>query len=221
MITQLLSIASSKKEIIKDTFLFQEGEQANYIYLLHSGKIRIGKGTPDGREITFRICQADDFICEVPLFCQSATRTVHAKVIEDGTVSLIKKKDVEEYLLTHADFNREFMRTLGIQHQRNQSKFRDLVLNGKKGALYSTLIRMCNSYGINQKDGIFIDLPLTNQELANFCGMSREVVNRLLNELKRNGIITMKKSQITIKDVNYLRNEIHCDDCPIEICCIH
>lgn len=218
MINQLLAIANGKKEMKRDTFLFQEGEQATYIYFLHSGKVRISKGTPDGREITFRICQVDDFICEVPLFCATATRNVHAKVIEDGMVSIIKKNDLEELLCNQPDFNKEFMRNLGIQQQKSQSKFRDLILHGKKGALYSTLIRMCNSYGINHGDEILIDLQITNQELANFCGMSREVVNRLLNELKRNGVITMEKSYITIKDVQYLRSEIHCDDCPIEIC---
>ena len=48
--------------------------------------------------------------------------------------------------------------------------------------------------------------------------MSREVVNRLLNELKRQEIITSEKSYIIIKDLEFLRNEIHCDDCPMEIC---
>ena len=43
---------------------------------------------------------------------------------------------------------------------------------------------MTNSYGILKENGILIDLPLTNQELANFCATSRESVNRMLNELK-------------------------------------
>lgn len=43
---------------------------------------------------------------------------------------------------------------------------------------------MTNSYGVLKENGILIDLPLTNQELANFCATSRESVNRMLNELK-------------------------------------
>src|SRR5699024_6980138 len=132
--------------------------------------------------------------------------------------SMIPKRTLEQYVLDNPDFNQKFMRQLGIQHQKNQSMFRDLLLHGKKGALYSTLIRLCNSYGIDHDDGIFLNISLTNQELANFCGMSREVVNRLLNELKRQEIITSEKSYIIIKDLEFLRNEIHCDDCPMEIC---
>lgn len=76
------------------------------------------------------------------------------------------------------------MKWISEHLRRMQTKFRDLVLHGKKGALYSTLIRMTNSYGILKENGILIDLPLTNQELANFCATSRESVNRMLNELK-------------------------------------
>ena len=76
------------------------------------------------------------------------------------------------------------MKWISEHLRRMQTKFRDLVLHGKKGALYSTLIRMTNSYGVLKENGILIDLPLTNQELANFCATSRESVNRMLNELK-------------------------------------
>lgn len=106
-------------------------------------------------------------------------------------------------------------------HFRNtQTKFRDLVLNGKKGALYSTLIRMTNSYGIKVKDGILIDLPLTNQELGNFCGTSRESTNRILGELKKDSIITILNGKITVKDLEYLKNEIGCENCPAVYCSI-
>ena len=90
--------------------------------------------------------------------------------------------------------------------RKTQTKFRDLVLNGKRGALFSTLIRMSNSYGIQKDNGILIDLPLTNQELANFCGTSRESTNRILSELKKNKIISVKKGKILIWDLQYLKN---------------
>ena len=73
-----------------------------------------------------------------------------------------------------------------MHNLKNETRFRDLLLHGKKGALLSTLIRLTNTYGVKQKDGsILIDCALTNQELANFCATSREVVNRILNDLKK------------------------------------
>src|SRR5690606_10208927 len=97
----------------------------------------------------------------------------------------------------------EFMKWMSDHFRKTQTKFRDLVLNGKKGALYSTLIRMTNSYGVQTNDGILIDLPLTNQELANFCATSRESTNRILNELKREKIISVRKGKIIVHNVQY------------------
>ncbi|MCM3112915.1 Crp/Fnr family transcriptional regulator [Lederbergia lenta] len=214
----LLSIIHSERGLKKGTYLFQEGDQADAIYFIRSGKVRIGKITPDGRELTFRICGKEDFIGEMTLYCAPSKYTVHAKVLEDGICAKIRKEDLEENLLLNPNLNIEFMKMMGIHHQKAQSKFRDLILHGKKGALYSTLIRMTNSYGVSIKDGILIDLPLTNQELANFCGMSREVVNRMLGLLKKDGKVSMQEGKIVIHDLQFLRNEIHCENCPVEIC---
>lgn len=103
-----------------------------------------------------------------------------------------------------------------------QLKIRDLLLNGKKGALYSTLIRLANSFGIERNDGILINLTLTNQELANFCNTTREYVNRMLSDLRKRHVISMSQSgKILIKDIEYLRTENGCEGCPIEICNIN
>ena len=214
----LLFISHDEKAWKKSSYLFQEGDRAEEIYYVKSGKVRIGKITPDGREITFRIVNAGDFISEVRLFCTLSTYSVHAKAIEDCECAVIHKDDLEENLLINPGLSAEFMKMLGIHQQKTQSKFRDLILHGKKGALYSTLIRMTNSYGVKTEKGIRIDLSLTNQELANFCGMSREVVNRLLGALKKDGVISVTNGNILIHDLQLLKDEIHCENCPVEIC---
>ncbi|MCM2603811.1 helix-turn-helix domain-containing protein [Rossellomorea marisflavi] len=91
----------------------------------------------------------------------------------------------------------------------------------KKGALYSTLIRLSNTYGDRREDGILIGISLTNQDLADFCGASREVVNRMLHDLKDNGVITMNKGFITIHKLDRLKETIDCDQCPQCVCQIN
>lgn len=217
---RLATIKHCDRKSKKNTYLFKEGDIADSVFLIHSGKVRIGKITPDGREITFRICSAGDIISEIALFCERSTYKVHGKVMQDCHYAKINIKDLEEHLLLHPSTNIELIRMMSIQHQKSQSKFRDLILHGKKGALYSTLIRMTNSYGIDQQDGILIDYPFKNQELANFCGMSRELVNRHLNALRSEGIISMPNSRILIHDLDHLKAEIHCENCPVDICSI-
>lgn len=218
---ELLSIVHIEKTMQKDTYLYQEGDESDAIHYILSGKVRISKITPDGRELTFRICGPNDFIGEVTPFCEPSKYTVSAKVIEEGVCAKIRKEDLEEELLKNPSLTKEYMKWMGIHHQRTQSKFRDLILHGKKGALYSTLIRLSNSYGIEWEDGILIDLSLTNMELANFCGMTREVVNRMLSELKKEQKLSLVNGKLLIHDLQYLKDQIHCENCPIEFCTIY
>lgn len=213
-----IQVARYTRKIEKGNYLFQEGQKAEELYVVLKGKIQISKMVPDGRELTIRMCSIGELIGEIPLFCTSPKYMLDAKIVEDGEVAVIHKDDLEEKLSNDHALSLQFMKWLNGQLLRNQTKFRDLILHGKKGALYSTLIRLCNSYGIVREQGIVIDQPLTNQEIANFCGTSREVANRLLSELRKNNIISIDKGMITIHNLMFLKDEIDCEDCPIDIC---
>ncbi len=217
-LSQFLQSVHHIRKIEKGTFLYQEGSPATEVFIIKSGKIQVSKITPDGRELTLRLCSRGELIGELSLFCSSSKYFLNAKVIENGEVAVICKDELERRLEIDSRLAFEFMKWGNNQNRKMQTKFRDLILNGKKGAVYSTLIRLTNSYGKRAPLGIMIDLPLTNQELANFCGTSREVVNRMLSDLRKNHILSIDKGIITILDLNYLKNEINCENCPIEIC---
>lgn len=219
-IKELLQFADRTFKITKGTYLFQEGMEAEELYLVLGGKVQISKITKDGRELALRICGKNDLCGELTLFTEAPKYLLSALILEDATISAIRKDVIEKEIFQNPTLAFEFMKWMSDHFRKTQTKFRDLVLNGKKGALFSTLIRMTNSYGEQRETGILIDLPLTNQELANFCGTSRESTNRILNELKREGIISIKNGKILIHDIEYLRQEIGCENCPAVFCSI-
>lgn len=215
---EILLAVHHLKKMDKGTYLFQEGGQANELYYIQSGKVQISKIVPDGRELTMRVCKEGELLGELALFSPSARHMLTAKVMESGEVGVILKEELEEKLVKNHALALEYMKWLNQQYRKNHTRFRDLVLHGKKGALYSTLIRLTNSYGIQKGASILIDLFLTNQDLANLCGTSREVINRLLSDLRKNDIISIEKGYITIFDLEHLKIEIDCEGCPVDIC---
>ncbi|WP_430087410.1 Crp/Fnr family transcriptional regulator [Peribacillus butanolivorans] len=208
------------KRIEKGCFLFQENTLASDLYYILEGKVEVSKVVPDGRELTMRICSENDLVGETVLFSQNPKYMMNAKMLEDGSVAVISKELLEEKIASDSHLAVEMMTWLSAQNRKNQAKFRDMLLHGKKGAFYSTLIRLSNSYGTEAEDGIVITLPFTNQELANFCGTSREVVNRMLSQLRKNNVVSINKGRIKILNLEYLKQEIDCENCPIEICTI-
>ena len=217
-IKELLRFADRKFRSERGSFLFQEGMKAEELYIIISGKVQISKITSDGRELSLRICGANDICGELTLFTDNPRYLLSAKVLEEGEIVAIKKDVIESEIFQNSKLAFEFMKWMSDHFRKTQTKFRDLVLNGKRGALFSTLIRMTNSYGIQKDNEILIDLPLTNQELANFCGTSRESTNRILSDLKKDKIISIKRGKISILDLQYLKDEIGCENCSAVYC---
>lgn len=215
---ELLTVRHQVKKLKKDHYLFREGDAIGGVFIIRSGKIRIEKVTPNGRELTLKICGPGQLVGEVTIFSEAPKYMLDARALEDTVFVHITINDLEEALLSNGRLSVAFMKWMGIDQQKTQTKFRDLLLHGKKGALYSTLIRLSNSYGVQTEKGILIDMVLTNQDLANFCGMTREVVNRMLNDLKKRGLLTVNEGKILLHDIDHLKVETNCENCPIYLC---
>jgi CRP-like cAMP-binding protein len=210
-IKELLRFADRKIRSERGSYLFQEGMLAEELYIIISGKVQISKITSDGRELSLRICGENDICGELTLFTDNPRYLLSARILEEGEIVAIKKDVIESEIFQNSKLAFEFMKWMSDHFRKTQTKFRDLVF---------TLIRMSNSYGIHKENEILIDLPLTNQELANFCGTSRESTNRILSELKKDKKISIKKGKISILDLQYLKDEIGCENCPAVYCSI-
>ncbi|KML33226.1 hypothetical protein VL12_12015 [Rossellomorea marisflavi] len=208
-------------EISKGSYLFLEGKAPGHLFFIREGHIKVTRSTPGGRELALRIVGAGDVVGEIDLFCGDSSCSVSARAMDRCFLLSLPIADFEAALLDDRVRNREWMMWSQLQQRKDQSRFRDLLLHGKKGALYSTLIRLSNTYGERREDGILIGISLTNQDLADFCGASREVVNRMLHDLKENGVITMNKGFITIHKLDRLKETIDCDQCPQCVCQIN
>jgi CRP/FNR family transcriptional regulator len=197
--------------------LFWEGDQAIKFYYIKKGQVKITKSTEDGKELILSILQKGDFYGEYGGYGE-LTFTFNGEVLKDTQVGIVQIKDLEILIYQYGEFAVDFIRWMGLMQRTTQSKFRDLLMFGKSGALASTLIRLTNTYGEATNTGILIKIKLTNTDLANLIGTTRESVNRLLAEFKKAGSIEVDNSYITVTDLAYLRSILSCPNCPAEIC---
>jgi CRP/FNR family cyclic AMP-dependent transcriptional regulator len=200
-----------------DSYLFWEGEPADYLYYVKKGLVKLTKTTDTGTKITLYLHHTDDLFGQIDPFQESA-HTFNAEVIEDAEFGIIQQKDLETLLWQHGDLAIEFMKWMGMMHRMTQTKFRDLMLYGKPGALCSLLIRLSNSYGAPCGDNIRISKKINNSEMAEMIGATRESVNRMLSDLRKEDVIHVENGTVTIKNADYLRDICKCESCPQEIC---
>ncbi|WP_144547695.1 Crp/Fnr family transcriptional regulator [Bacillus sp. X1(2014)] len=221
-IYNLLAAFFQKKEPIQKikagSVLFQEKDAAKYVYLLIKGSISLGRVHLRGKDFILKILNDQELIVEYQLFKDNPHYQFYAKTLTDCEMILIKKEQFEDFIFTDPEAMNALVTWLSTGYLKAQMKCQDLIMNGKKGGLYSILIRLCNSYGIKTEDGILIDLPLTHQELANLTFGTREVIQRALKDLREKKIISYDNQKFTIKKLNYLKEEVDCQNCSFEIC---
>ena len=178
----------------RDHYIFQEGERADDIFFIKSGAIQINQQTESGKELTIRICSSGVIIGENSMFCHLQYHSTTAKATELSELLVLPKSKLEVLLTGQPSLLVDYLKWVQVENIKNQTRMRDLVLHGKKGALFSTLIRLANTYGEKRDDNlIFINFSLTNTEIANLCATSREMINRMLNDLKNHHILSFEK----------------------------
>ncbi len=203
------------------TILFNEKETVKYVYILVDGAVSLGRVHVKGKEFILKILNGEELILEYQIFKDQPFYYYYGKTFTDCEMLLIKREDFEEFVRTNPAANSALTAWLSTRYLKAQMKCMDLIMNGKKGGLYSILIRLCNTYGVPVEDGILIDVPLTHQELANLTYGTREVVQRMLKELRELGVVSYEQQKLTIRDLNYIREAVDCQRCPIEICGIN
>lgn len=215
-VERLAGIMYSRK-VKKGSNLFWEDDKAEYLYYIKQGRVKITKSADNGASFTLYLHHDGDLIG----YGDGMTGSVYllgAEAMEDCDLGLIQRKDLEVLLWQHGDLAVEFMRWQGTMHLLTQTKFRDLMMFGKPGALCSLLIRLNNSYGEPFGEHSRISVKLNNTEIAEMIGTTRESVNRMLSDMKKENILDIVSGHFIIKDLAYLRDICHCENCPKHIC---
>ncbi|ANY68970.1 hypothetical protein BBD42_22640 [Paenibacillus sp. BIHB 4019] len=197
--------------------IFWEGDADDKLYYIMEGRVKLIKHNTEGKEFVFSQYQEGDIVGQFDPFSPSS-HSSSAKAVLNCTIGVIQKSDLEILLWQHGDLAIEFMKWMGLMHRLTQTKFRDLLLYGKQGALASTLIRLANSFGEQTEEGVLISEKITNTELSDYIGAARESVNRMLGELKKQKVLSFEHGYILVRDMKHLQAICHCEQCPKEVC---
>ncbi|MFC3040618.1 Crp/Fnr family transcriptional regulator [Virgibacillus xinjiangensis] len=202
---------------VKGSSIYWEGDDTGKLFYLREGKVRLTKVSDEGKEIAMYYYFPGDMFGEY-LPDQHPLCAFTAEVLEDTTVGVIRRKELEQLMKENGTLALEFTQWLSHTQQYTHMKLRDLLLYGKNGALASMLIRISNTYGQDDGEEITISRKFTNMELAKMVGATRETVNRLLTGFKKDGLIDYEQGKISILNLGGLKEINQCEECPVEIC---
>ena len=177
-----------EKHFKKNSVILMEGDSKNFMYVIFSGKIKVVRVNPDGKEQILVIRKRGDFFGEMTLLDgKSQPATVVA--MEDATVGLILKSDFEQYFMKDKTVLKQIISLLCERLRESWAMLRLLALPDAESRVRAVLAHIGSIYGITDVRGVIIPFKITHKEIADFAALTRETVTRLLARLTQSGEI--------------------------------
>lgn len=170
--------------------VFLEGEPCLGMYVIHSGRVRIFKTSPEGREQVLAVFGPGQSFNEVPVF-DGGPNPASAEALEPTELCLLRTDDVQVLLRRHPAFAAAVIRVLAARLRHLTGLVEDLSFKHVTGRIAKILIGQASSPQPGR---------LTQQEMAAMAGTAREVVGRALKSLEQEGIIRVERGRIVIVD---------------------
>lgn len=178
----------------KNAIIVNEEDEGNSLFLIQSGSVKAYLSDEKGKEVVLSNQGPGDYFGELALF-DEAPRSASVAALEPCKVMIISKAQLREAILERPQIAVAMLKGLAVRIRALTENVRTLALLDVFGRLVKTLYSLAE-----QKDGgLVIDQKLTQQDLANRIGASREMVSRIMNDLAKGGYIEVDHKRILLR----------------------
>lgn len=182
-----------EKAYPRTAVVLTEGEMGDSLYMIQTGKVKVFIGDEDGREIILKILGPGDFFGEMSMI-DKQPRSASVTTLEASTFHILSHSAFERAVEQAPRIANMVMRVLASRVREADRKIGTLALMDVYGRVASTLLELA----VYNNGKLMVGEKLSQQDLANMVGASREMVNRILKDLSDRGFITVESKSITI-----------------------
>lgn len=178
---------------------------SDHVFFLARGIIKISSWSDDGREIIKQILHPIAMFGEMGLIGEAKRRDEATCLDKNTTLYVIPTASLSELLQNEKSFMLEFLKWIGQRLQRTEARLEAMIFKDARKRIIDFLIDTANKQGRRVGYEMLIRHCLTQQDIANLTGTSRQTVTSVLNELKKSNLIHFNRRTILIRDLSQLR----------------
>ena len=190
-------------KIAKGSILFKEGDDGEHLYVIIDGKLKLGTSSGDGRENLLSILGPGEMFGELSLF-DPGPRTSTATAVTDAKLLSLGHEKVIPWLKQNPEVSLQLLTRLSQRLRRTNEAVGDLVFSDVPGRVAKALIDLGDRFGKTTPEGLLVNHDLTQEELAQLVGASRETVNKALADFAGRGWLKLDGRSLLITDVERL-----------------
>ena len=201
---EALAQSLTESDYSRGETVFVEGEQGDTLFIVLSGKVKIGRRAADGRENMLSVMGPSDMFGELSLF-DPGPRTATATVLTDARLASLAHSSLRPWLSDRPEIAEQLLRVLARRLRRTNDALADLIFTDVPGRVAKALLGLAERFGTQEGDGVRVHHDLTQEELAQLVGASRETVNKALADFVHRGWIQLQGKSVVILDEDRLR----------------
>ena len=200
---EALASALQHSDYTRGETVFTEGEQGDTLFIVLTGKVKVGRRAADGRENMLSVMGPSDMFGELSLF-DPGPRTATATVLTDARLASLAHAALRPWLNDRPEIAEQLLRVLARRLRRTNDALADLIFTDVPGRVAKALLELAERFGTQEGEGVRVHHDLTQEELAQLVGASRETVNKALADFASRGWMRVDSRAVTILDADRL-----------------
>ena len=198
-----LLASMSPVKVSRGSTLFKEGDAGDRLFVVVEGKLKLGTSSVDGRENLLSILGPGEMFGELSLF-DPGPRTATATAVTDSRLLSLANDQVIGWVTEYPQVSIQMLGRLAQRLRRTNEGLSDLVFSDVPGRVAKALIDLGSRFGVEKDDGLHVNHDLTQEELAQLVGASRETVNKALADFAGRGWVRLEPRAVVVLDYERL-----------------
>lgn len=192
------------REIRRKEVLYLPGDAGDRIYVLKRGVVKISTLTEDGREIILALLRPGEVFGEEAVL-EDAPRDHMAEAHDDALLCVITRQDFMAVMRAHPEMAFKVTKLVGFRLKTLRNRVEGLLFKGAPARLAQTLLDLARDHGVKDAQGILVPLKLSQQDLANLIGVTRESVNLALADFRSRGLVELEGRSLRVLQPDQLK----------------
>ena len=184
--------------------LFMEGDDGDSLYVVIDGKMKLTRAAADGRENLLQVLGPGEMFGELSMF-DPRPRTSSAVAVTDTRLGSLDHDFLRQWLTARPEVALHLLQALAQRLRRANDVTADLVFTDVPGRVAKALLDLADRFGEPQDQGLQVHHDLTQEELAQLVGASRETVNKALADFAARGWLQLSAKSVLLLEPERLR----------------
>ena len=179
--------------------IFQKGDPGGSMMAVVSGRVKICTYSADGKELVLNIIDRGGLFGEIAVL-DGQPRSADAVAIEDSELLVLERNRLMPFLTANPEIATRLIAVLCQRLRQTSEALEDALLRDAPSRVARGLLRLAGIFGKNEAGGLRLDIKLSQQQIGNLIGISRESTNKYIVEWTRAGWVAVNNGFITISD---------------------